>query len=234
MAEVISSPSSLEARLDLLTEQVGEIAMELRRQRETRERWGELVEELTPVGQAAMDIAVRELDDLSGDVTIEDAVRFLRTTARTLPALEAGLAQVRELSELVTELTSLGGAGMGALTDMLQGLESKGYFGFARQGALIADNVVTSFSEDDVRALGDNIVLILQTVKEMTQPEVMTMLRRTVTAQQVEMPAAPPSTFALLRQMREPEVRRGLARALSMLRTLGEEQASTTPKEGPN
>ena len=34
--------------------------------------------------------------------------------------------------------------------------------------------MVTSFGEDDVAALGDNVVLILNTLKEMTQPEVMT------------------------------------------------------------
>jgi len=79
-----------------------------------------------------------------------------------------------------------------------------------------------------VKALGDNVVLILQTVKEMTQPEVMTMMRRTaITAQGVDDSyAEPPSTIALLKQMRDPEVRRGLARTLNILRTLGSETSA--------
>jgi uncharacterized protein YjgD (DUF1641 family) len=85
--------------------------------------------------------------------------------------------------------------------------------------------VVTAFTEEDVEALGDNIVLILQTVREMTQPEVMQMLQRTFTSVQddehVE-PTEPPGAFALLREMRKPEVRRGLSRALHMLSSLGE------------
>ncbi len=59
-------------------------------------------------------------------------------------------------------------------------LERKGYFAFARGGMRIVDNIVTSFSEEDVRPLGDNVVLILQTVKEMTQPEIMNFVRNTV------------------------------------------------------
>ena len=38
---------------------------------------------------------------------------------------------------------------------------------------MIADRVVTEFTEEDVKALGDNVVTILNAVKEMTQPEVM-------------------------------------------------------------
>ena len=40
--------------------------------------------------------------------------------------------------------------------------EQKGYFGFAREGQRLVDNVVASFSQDDVRQLGDNIVLSAQ------------------------------------------------------------------------
>ena len=44
----------------------------------------------------------------------------------------------------------------------------------------ILDNMVTSFSEEDVNRLGDNIVLILNTVKDMTQPEIMSFVRNTL------------------------------------------------------
>jgi len=67
-------------------------------------------------------------------------------------------------------------------------------------------------------------VLILGSVKEITQPEVMGMLRRTAsTAQHLEgEQGAPPSLLSLLRRMREPPTRRGLARILAMLHSVGE------------
>ena len=141
------------------------------------------------------------------------------------------LERQREMREMLLGLTELAGPVMQMLTARAAELEEKGYFTFAQGGMEIADRVVTSFSEDDVKALGDNVVLILNTVKEMTQPEVMNLLSRTaVEVQEIEdSPAGPPpSTFALLRQMRDPEVRRGLARALTVLRSLGS-QAPTTP-----
>ena len=50
----------------------------------------------------------------------------------------------------------------------------------------IADNVVTSFTEEDVRKLGDNAVLILKTVKDLTQPEIMGLVRAIVAESEVE------------------------------------------------
>ncbi len=219
-------------KLDRLSEQVEAIAEELRAQRAARERWAELSHDLTPVLSAAMQKVSDELGEIDAEVSLAELGRLARHAAASAARLDALLVQLESLAQLGEELTRLAGPAMSALTERLAILDQKGYFSFARQGGVIADNVVTSFSEDDVRALGDNIVLILQTVKEMTQPEVMTMLRRTVTAQQADLPVTPPSTIGLLRQMREPEVRRGMARTLSMLRTLGEEQPSVAPKKG--
>ncbi|MCO5191292.1 MAG: hypothetical protein M9918_24275 [Anaerolineae bacterium] len=44
----------------------------------------------------------------------------------------------------------------------------------------ILDRIVTNYTEDDIEQLGENIVLILDTLKEMTQPELMRLLRSSV------------------------------------------------------
>jgi uncharacterized protein YjgD (DUF1641 family) len=229
---------SVEERLDYLTTQVDELVMEMRRQRQAREQWGELTHELAPVARDAVDVVSREFQELSQDVTIEDATEFLRTLARSLPKMQGLMLQLDSLSELTSEVTSLAGAGVAKVSDSLAEAERKGYFAFARHGAEMVDEIVTSFSEEDVTALRDNVVLILNTVKELTQPEVMTLLNRTgVSLQSVQEDAGvePPSVFALLRQMRDPQVRRGLGRTLALLRTVGEDapalpaSTSTTP-----
>ena len=222
----LATELSVDARLDLLTEQVALIAEEMRQQRIQRERWTDLVSDSAPVVSGAFDMVSRELESLSDDVTVEDAVQLARTMARAVPTMEALLRQMESLSALGEEIVPLGAPAMATLTSTLQELEDKGYFVFAKGGAEIVDKVVTSFTEDDIDALGDNVVLILNTVKEMTQPEVMTLLQRTaLTAQDVDDEfAEAPSTFALLKQMRDPQTRRGLGRVMTMLRTIGAEQ----------
>ena len=214
--------TDLASQVDRLSAQMDFITAELLAQREARERWSELVETLVPVTRGAMDVATREMQELSQDVTIDDVTRFARTLARSLPQIEALMAQLDSLSELTETVTSLSGAGVAKLTDTLQAADEKGYFAFAREGSRIADRVVTEYSEEDVRALGDNVVTILNAVKEMTQPEVMGLVQRSVV--QVQEPMEPPSMFALLKSMRDPQTRRGLARVMAMLHTVGEQQ----------
>ena len=216
----------LTAQVDRLSAQMDFITEELMAQREARERWSEMVQTLVPVTRGAMDVATREMEELSQDVTIDDVTRFGRTLARSLPQLESLMAQLDSLTELMQTVTSLSGAGVAKLTETLQVADEKGYFAFAREGGKIADRVVTEFSEDDVQALGDNVVTILNAVKEMTQPEVMGLVQRTaVSVQDVEDTyMEPPSMFALVKSMRDPQTRRGLARLMAMLHSIGEQQ----------
>lgn len=145
----------------------------------------------------------------------------LEVVARHADTLDAVLAQLEASRELIDDVMPMTTGAVEGLTQRLAELEQRGYFSFAREGLAVVDRVVETYDEDDIQALGDNIVLILDTVKEMTQPEVMTMLRRTVhSIEETDVEAV--SMFQLLRQLRDPEVKRGLGRLLGMLRTMGE------------
>jgi uncharacterized protein YjgD (DUF1641 family) len=213
-----------EDRLDALTAQMDFVVEELQRQRAAREQMQELIATLTPVSKQAMQMATDQLTEL--DLRSEDVTRTLKLLVASLPQIEALLAQLGPLSELATQVSHLSGPAMAKLTDTLQVADEKGYFAFAREGGKIADRVVTEFTEEDVQALGDNVVTILNAVKEMTQPEVMGLVQRTaVSVQDVEDSyMEPPSIFALLKSMRDPQTRRGLARLMAMLHTIGEQQ----------
>jgi uncharacterized protein YjgD (DUF1641 family) len=223
--------AAIMARLDEMSAQIAVMAEQIARADAAREQRAELIETLGPVSRDAMDLATRELAAIEQDVTIEDITRFARTTVRSVPQMTVMLDQLGSFSELGQEITSISGAGVAKLTDVLQTAEDKGYFMFAREGAAIADKIVTNYTEDDVRALGDNVVTILNAVKELTQPEVMALLNRTaLTIQEVEdTPMEPPGMLSLVKSMRDPQTRRGLARVLSMLHTVGEETQPTSP-----
>ena len=145
---------------------------------------------------------------------------------RQLDELTTELRRNREQREVWQELGADVGPvarqAMDRLTQELVTLEARGYPDFVAGMVAIVDRVVTSFGADDLEALGDNIVVILQTVREMTQPQIMSMLQRTASVVTVPIDEGEtPSVFALLRELRDPDVRRGLGRVLHMLRTVG-------------
>lgn len=154
--------------------------------------------------------------------TIYDQLQFLVDDAEERRGMRLAI------SDLTKDLSPIASQGFETVTRFMSDAEARGYTGFARSSLEVVDRVMTSFSEEDVEALGDNIVLILETVKEMTQPEVMSLLRSTLqNVHDTPEPPQPPSIMSLLGQMREPEVRRGLARLIVFLRGLGTVQLTT-------
>jgi uncharacterized protein YjgD (DUF1641 family) len=104
----------------------------------------------------------------------------------------------------------------------LDEFDRKGYFDFVREAGSIADNVVTSFSPQDVRALAENIVTILGTIKNLTQPDMLQALNNAVTVyKKLDITVKEDvSLFGLVREMNTPEVKRGMAFMLQFLKNL--------------
>jgi uncharacterized protein YjgD (DUF1641 family) len=220
--------ADLERKIDALTEQVAFLAEEARIQQMRRTSWDELRADVTPMVDQAFEMAIEEFTDVQEFVQPEDLLRVLKRLLRNLPTIEATLIQLESLSGLVGDLSPLSQQAFGGVLERLEDLEQRGYFGFVQSGLGVVDRVVTSFSEDDVDQLGDNIVLILQTIKEMTQPEVMTMLQRTAVIVREE-EGEDLSLLQLLRRMRDPDVKRGLSRVLNVLRAVSASSAAPSP-----
>jgi hypothetical protein len=133
-------------------------------------------------------------------------------------------AELEPLRDLAAEVGVLSGPAMASLTAHVTEWDARGYLGFARSGGRVVDRIVTSFDEDDVEALGDNVVLMLETLRDLTQPEILRLLRQTagsVGHLDAAGDGAPPSVLRLLKELRDPEVRRGLGRMLDLVRTVG-------------
>ncbi len=67
------------------------------------------------------------------------------------------------------------------LIKKLHDLEEKGYFIFLREVLNIPDKIVTHFTVDDLRLFADNIVVILDTVKNLTQPDMLRAINNAMT-----------------------------------------------------
>jgi len=223
---------TIEAKLDALAEQLAFLTREAEVQQASRRRWQDLSSEAMPILSSAMERTAAELDDIDFDLEALLALgKRLAASAATLDrlvvSLEAGVA-------LIGELSSMSGAMLQEASDRLADLEQRGYFSFAKAGVGVVDEVVANFGEEDVRRLGENVVLILNVVKDLTQPEILSVVKRMLEAMErqrlamADEPADPPSLWQLARQARQPEVRRGLSRALNTLRAVTEADAPTT------
>lgn len=222
--------AALEAKLDSLSHQLDYVAAALREQEARRGMWDELRRDLAPVTGEALELVSRELDDVRAFVEPSGLLRMLKRVLRDLPYLEALLNQVESLSQLGADLSPLGREVLMAAMRGLADLEERGYFGFAKGAKGLMDQAVASITEDDLRDLGRSIAPALSALKELAHPEVMRLLQE-VAIQLRQVPAEERGLLRLSWQMRRPQARRGLARALGLLEALGGDpgEAPATP-----
>jgi uncharacterized protein YjgD (DUF1641 family) len=214
--------SELVRKIDALTEQVAFLTEQARQNERARAERAELLRDVAPIASSAMRLATEQFQEIEPYVRLDDLLRLVKKLARHAPDIEALLDQLDSLNGLAEVAGPIGKDAFNSASRLLADAERKGYFAFARGGMRIMDNIVTSFSEDDVKQLGDNVVLILRTVKEMTQPEVMNFLRSTVNLAEKEAEGPVDISYrGLLGQMRDPNMRRGLAVAMKVLSGIG-------------
>jgi len=207
----------LHQKIDFLTEQVMETQ---RRQQEMQELW----RDLTPVMTDLFNTAVEELDEISPYFGYEDLLHLVKKLLRNIRSLTALFEQVESAQDLMKDVVPLSKDIFDDALQRLDTLERKGYFAFMKAALGVFDNIVTNYSAEDVRLLGENITSILDTVKDATQPEMMTSVRNAVAIYrdiEVEIPEKM-STFALIKQLLDPEVRRSLGTGLSILKKVSE------------
>ena len=214
--------AELNQKVDALSAQVEFLAEEARQQQRRRQEWDELRSDLTPVAGEVYRLSVQQLDEIEGYVQLEDIIRVLKRLMRNTRNIEKMLDQMESISELTGELAPLSEGMFLTLMTRLDEMERKGYFTFMQGGMEILDTIVSNFTEDDVHQLGENVVLILNTLKEMTQPEIMQLLSSTASVMREEDLPEKVSMLYLMRQFNDPAVRRGLAKTMNVLRTVSE------------
>ncbi|HEY42650.1 MAG TPA: DUF1641 domain-containing protein [Anaerolineae bacterium] len=213
--------------LALLHEKIDYLTEQFEAQQRQREAWDELKQDLIPITNHMIKLSINELEEIGTDFELEDLLfllkRFLRNTHLWMHLLD----RLEAIMDLADEASVLGKQAFANTIETLHQLERVGYFAFARGGYYVLQRIVTEFSEEDVRALGDNIVNILTTVQKMTQPEMLTLANSAIDSmrdQTIEN-VKPPSTLSLLRQLSDPKVRIGLSKMLSIVSSLADENA---------
>jgi uncharacterized protein YjgD (DUF1641 family) len=186
----------------------------------------DLVADLSLVGKDIYDTAVAELDNYSVEIDPEQlkilTVKLLRnipTFIRLVDTMESLTDLARDAGPMVNEMFI-------DFTKKLHELENRGYFSFFRETGRVMDNVITHFTAEDISQLADNIVTILTTIKNFTQPDVLRGLNNAVKVfNSMEMDKIPEySYWQLMKEMRSPEMKQGIAFMLMFMKNIAKEK----------
>ncbi len=216
----------LHQKVDTLTQQIAFLTAQAESQQRRHQEMDELKQDMIPIANHMIQLSIQELAEIGDEFKIEDLFFLLKRVLRNTSLIMAMFDRLEALMGIVDEAEILGKQVFNYSIEELERLERAGFFSFAQEGWYILERVVSEFSDEDLRALGDNIVPILTTVRNITQPEIMSIANNAVGAIQQTIPETEKiSTWSLLRELNNPKVRRGIARLINLLKALDDQAA---------
>jgi len=220
------SEKHIQSQIDEINKKLDIILDEIYNQKQVRESALDLVDDLSIVGKDVFKNTVIQLDkagvELDPDALAGTGIRIIRNITN----LNEFLDTLESINDFMKDATPIiRQVGLDAINKMNE-LDQKGYIDFFREFGKVMENVVTHFTVDDVNALADNVVTILETMKRMTQPDMLQAVNNAVNVfNHLDATDVPEySLFKALREMRTPEMRRGLGFMISFLKNLTKEQ----------
>ena len=213
-----------------LAEKLDRLIDHFEAQRRHHEELDELKRDVIPIANHMMKLSIDELAEIGTEFQAEDLLFLVKRLLRDTHLIVGMLDRLEAGVDLIEETQMLSQGIFNQTVNTLDRFEREGYFDFARESWNIVERIVAEFSQEDVQALGDNIVTILTTVKNLTQPEIMSMTNKTLQAVQ-EQPVTEEdiSVWALMRDLSDPQVRRGLAKVLNIVKAVADQ-----PEVGEN
>ena len=210
---------SIDQKLNLITEELAVV-------RRQREELNELKQDLTIIAKDLFSTAIDEFEDIAPFVQTGDFLHLLKKILQNtqnitmvMTKFESGLDFFADAKPVTKELFS-------TTLEKLDEFDQKGYFQFIKELINVGDRVVEHFSDEDVRLLGDNIITILETVKGLTQPQMLTAINNAVGIYQNLDPKDSPqySIWKVMRELNTPEMKRGIGFVITFLKNITAEQ----------
>jgi uncharacterized protein YjgD (DUF1641 family) len=207
--------NELHKKMDLILEVV------LQQQQKT-ESVEDLLSDLKIVGKDMYDTAVVELENQQVEIDMDQVKHMGMKLLNNMDNIAEVLSLLEGLADLTRDAGPIVRDALITLTYRLSEFEQKGYFEFFSEAGQIVDNVVTHFSREDVSQLADNVVTILTTIKNITQPEMMNSIQNALKVyQSLEMENVPEySLFKLMREMNKPEMKKTIGFMVNFMKNL--------------
>jgi len=155
--------------------------------------------------------------------TLEEIIARLDHIAGVIGDLDRRMGSFDDFME---DLGPIAHGALGIAKRQMNRLEEDGILAFGSEVVQVGRTVATSFTPEDVRLLGDNVVSILETVRNVTQRDVLEVTDKAAGALSRRSDGKPAGTLRLIRTMRDPDVRRGMTILLGVLREIGEANGS--------
>lgn len=214
--------NTMQVQIDEINGKVDLILDYVNQQRLKSGAMDDLIADLSIIGKDVYDSAVEELDNQAVEIDPDELRSLGIRMIKNIGTFNSLLSTLESANDFIKDAGPIANEVIIDFTKRLHEFEVKGYFEFFGEFGNVLDKIVTHFSKEDVHLLADNVVTILETVKSLTQPEMMKAMNNGIKVySSLEMEDIPEySILKLLKEMRKPEMKRALGFVVTFLKNL--------------
>lgn len=216
----------IQQQIDDINRKLDIILEEVFAQKQSRETISDLADDLSLVGKDVFKNTVIELDkagvELDSDALKGTGIRLIRN----IDNINEFLDTLESINDFLKDVTPIARqVGLDTIQKMNE-LDQKGYIAFFKELSKVLENIISHFSVQDVSDLSDNVVTILETVKEMTQPDMLSAMDNAVNVfKNLDTKDIPEySLWKAMKEMQSPEMKKGLGFMITFLKNLAKEE----------
>ncbi len=213
---------TVQQQIEKLNDKLNIIIEEIELQKRHRREMDDLKDDLMRVAKDLYQSAIIEFEQVQDHLNTGDILHLGKKLLRNVNTISKSIEQLESLKDFLRDAAPLSRESFINLLNKLDEYDRKGYFRFFKELGIILDNIVTSFSSEDVKSLGSNIVTILNTIKNLTQPEMLNSINNAVAVyNKMDIKTSDKiSLISLLKEFNTPEMKRGLAFAIQFLKNI--------------
>jgi len=213
---------NIQTQLDEINKKLDFILNEIDLQRKHRQEMEDLKADLMRVAKDVYLTSLDELEQVHDYLKTGDVLHLFKKLLRNVNNITKLFEQLENIRDFIKDFGPISKEMAIDFMYKLDELDRKGYFAFMKETVRIFDNIVTSFTVEDVKALGDNIVTILNTVKNLTQPDMLHAVNNALNVyKKLDIEVKEDiSILKLLKELNHPETKKALYFALQFLKSL--------------
>lgn len=226
------SDTNIQAQIDALNRKMDLILEEVYAQREMRESMLDLADDAYIIGKDVFKNTVIQLDKAGVEIDPEAVAGIGLKLVGNIGTINEFLETLESINDFMKDVGPIvHQAGLDAI-HKLHELEQKGYIDFFRELSRSLDNIVTHYTAEDVRALSDNVVFILETIRNLTQPDMLKAINNALLIyKNLDMENVEEySLFKAMMEFRKPEMKKGIGFMITFLKKMNELSPQTNPK----
>ena len=196
----------------------------------------ELKEDVTPLANNAVQLLIKELEDVESSFQLEDLMEMAKQMLRSVRNITYSLKQLESIVDFVTTLEPLIRSSVPQIISYLDDMEQKGVFRIINATLGVRAKIAEAYSPEDIDKIGDGLVALLGLAKKITDPQALEFLEKVaeVPAQIDLANSKELGPFGLLWASSGKEVKEGLGVLIELTKGMGRLKTSTASGNAPS